>query len=53
MKGDALISGAAKNGETSAAEKLRKILRHSAKNHTTYNSQQKQKNAAELVSGLF
>ena len=39
MKGDALVSGAKRDGETSAAEKLRKQLR--------------QKSAAELVSGLF
>lgn len=53
MKGDALVSGAKRDGETSAAEKLRKLLRHTSKNHTTYNSQQKQKSVAELVSGLF
>lgn len=53
MKGDALVSGAKRDGETSAAEKLRKLLRHTSKNHTTYNSQQKQKSAVELVSGLF
>lgn len=53
MKGDTLVSGAKRDGETSAAEKLRKLLRHTSKNHTTYNSQQKQKSAAELVSGLF
>ena len=53
MKGDALVSGAKRDGETSAAEKLRKLLRHTSQNHTTYNSQQKQKSAAELVSGLF
>lgn len=53
MKGDALVSGAKRDGETSAAEKLRKLLRHTSKNHTAYNSQQKQKSAAELVSGLF
>lgn len=53
MKGDSLVSGAKRDGETSAAEKLRKILRNTSKNHSTYNTQQKQKSAAELVSGLF
>ena len=53
MKGDSLVSGAKRDGETSAAEKLRKIMRHTAKNHSTYNSRQKQKSATELVSGLF
>ena len=53
MKGDSLVSGAKRDGETSAAEKLRKILRNTSKNHSTYNTQQKQKSAAELVRGLF
>lgn len=53
MKGDSLVSGAKRDGETSAAEKLRKILRNTSKNHSTYNTQQKQRSAAELVSGLF
>lgn len=53
MKGDSLVSGAKRDGETSAAEKLRKILRNTSKNHSTYNTQQKQMSAAELVSGLF
>jgi len=38
MKGDALVSGAKRDGETSAAEKLRKILRNTSKNHTQVNS---------------
>jgi len=38
MKGDSLVSGAKRDGETSATEKLRKIMRHTAKNHSTYNS---------------
>jgi hypothetical protein len=41
MKADALISGAEKKGESSAAEKLRKMLRHTTKNHTTYNADDK------------
>lgn len=39
MKGDSLVSGAKRDGETSAAEKLRKIMRHTSKNHSTYNTQ--------------
>lgn len=53
MKADALISNATKVGETSAAERLRKMLRHSAKNHSTYNADDKQKSATDLISGMF
>lgn len=41
MKADALISSAKKSGESSAADKLRKMLRHSTKNHSTYNADEK------------
>jgi len=41
MKADALISNAKANGESSAAEKLRKMLRHSTKNHSRYNADDK------------
>lgn len=53
MKGDSLIKVAEKTGETSATEKLRKLLRHQTKNHSTYNVQEKQKSATDLVAGLF
>ena len=53
MKADTLINSATKAGETSAAEKLRKMLRHSAKNHSTYNADEKQKSATDLISGMF
>ena len=53
MKADALISNAKNTGETSAAEKLRKMLRHSAKNHSTYNADDKQKSVTDIVSGMF
>ncbi len=54
MKADALISNAKKTGETSAAEKLRKLLRHTQKNHSTFNiDQEKQKSVVDLASGLF
>lgn len=53
MKADTLISGAKKTGETSAAEKLRKILRHQSKNHSTYNADDKRKKATDLISGMF
>lgn len=54
MKADTLINGAQKQGETSAAEKLRKMLRHSSKNHTVYNAdERKQKSVVDLATGLF
>lgn len=53
MKADALISGAEKKGESSAAEKLRKMLRHTTKNHTTYNAEDKQKSVTDLLAGAF
>lgn len=53
MKADALISSAAKSGESSAAEKLRKMLRHTNKNHSTYNADEKQKSVTDLLAGAF
>lgn len=53
MKADALISSAEKKGESSAAEKLRKIMRHNSKNHTTFNADQKQKSVTDLLAGAF
>lgn len=53
MKGDALVSSATKKGESSAAEKLRNMMRHTAKNHSTYNADDKQKSVTDLISGVF
>lgn len=53
MKADALISSAKKNGESSAAEKLRTLLRHSSKNHSTYSAEDKQKSVTDLLAGSF
>lgn len=53
MKSDALISSAEKKGESSAAEKLRKMLRHNTKNHTKYNIEDKTKSVTDLVTGLY
>jgi len=53
MKADSLISSAKNTGETSAADKLRKMLRHSAKNHSTYNADDKQKSVTDLIGGMF
>ena len=53
MKADSLISSAKNTGETSAAEKLRKMLRHSAKNHSTYNADDRTKSVTDLIGGMF
>lgn len=53
MKADSLISTAKRDGESSAAEKLRNLLRHQAKNHSSYNAEDKQKSVTDLVSGMF
>lgn len=51
MKGDALLGTAKKNGQTSAAERLRTMMRHQAKNHSSYNVQdEKQPQAWEIAS---
>jgi hypothetical protein len=51
MKGDALISEAQKDGESSAAKKLRNILRNSAKNHSTLSiKEEKQPQAWDIAS---
>ena len=53
MKADALISSAKKNGESSAADKLRNLLRHQQKNHSKYNVEDKQKSVTDLLAGAF
>ena len=53
MKGDSFISTAKRDGESSATEKLRNMLRHSSKNHTIYNADEKPRSAVELASRFF
>lgn len=53
MKGDSFISTAKRDGESSAAEKLRKMLRHSTRNHTTYNADEKPKSVIDITSRYF
>lgn len=51
MKGDALLGEANRNGQTSAANKLRNMLRHQTKNHSSYNvSREKSPQAWEIAS---
>lgn len=53
MKGDALVSNAKRTGETSAAQRLRQLMRNSNKNHTGYSVEDKQKSLLDLASGLL
>lgn len=51
MKGDALLGEAKRSGQTSAASKLRNMLRHQSKNHSSYNiSDEKPAPAWEIAS---
>ena len=51
MKGDTLLGEAKRSGETQATQKLRKLLRHQSKNHSTYNaSEEKQTQAWDIAS---
>lgn len=53
MKADALISSAERKGESSAADKLRKMMRHTSKNHSTYNADDKTKSVTDLLAGVY
>ena len=54
MKADAFVTEAKKTGETTAAQKLRQMLRHTSKNHSSYNADEdKQKPAWEIASKIL
>lgn len=51
MKADSFITEAKKTGETTAAQKLRQMLRHKSKNHSAFNADEdKQRSALEIAS---
>ena len=51
MKGDTLLGEAKRSGQTSAASKLRTMLKHSSRNHSAYNaSDNKQPQAWDIAS---
>lgn len=51
MKADSFVTEAKKTGETTAAQRLRQMLRHKSKNHSTFNADEdKQRSALELAS---
>ena len=54
MKGDTLIGEATRNGRTSAANKLRTMLRHQSTNHSRYNvNETKQRSVVDLASQFY
>jgi hypothetical protein len=53
MKGDSLLGEAKRNGQTSAASKLRNMLRHQTKNHSTYNANEDNKHQLLDVASKF
>lgn len=54
MKGDALLGEAKRSGRTSAADKLRTMLRHSSTNHTRYNvDENKQRSVVDIASQFY
>lgn len=53
MKGDALLNTAQRNGQTSAASKLRTMLKHQSKNHTIYGAQEEKAPQAWEIASKF
>ena len=54
MKGDALLGEATRSGRTSAANKLRTMLRHQSTNHSRYNVQEnQQRSVVDLASQFY
>lgn len=53
MKGDALLGTAKRDGQTSAASKLRTMLRHQSKNHSTYGVQEEKAPQAWEIASKF
>lgn len=54
MKGDTLLGEATRSGRTSAANKLRTMLRHQSTNHSRYNvNDNKQRSVVDLASQFY
>ena len=53
MKGDSLLGEARRNGQTSAASKLRTMLKHQQKNHSSVDVNEKPVSALDLASKFF
>ena len=54
MKGDTLLGEATRNGRTSAANPLKKMLRHNSTNHSRYNvNDNKQRSVVDIASQFY
>lgn len=54
MKGDVLLGEATRNGRTSAANQLKKMLRHNSTNHSRYNvNDNKQRSVVDMASQFY
>ena len=53
MNADKLIQEARKEGQTSAAQKLKQMLRHTSKNHSSYNAQEDKTRPAWEIASKF
>lgn len=54
MKGDTLLGEATRNGRTSAANQLKKMLRHNSTNHSRYNvNDNKQRSVVDIASQFY
>lgn len=54
MKGDTLLNEATRSGRTSAANKLRTMLRHTNTNHSRYGvNDDKQRSVVEIASQFY
>ncbi len=53
MKGDALLGEAKRSGQTDAASKLRTLLRHQTKNHSSFNADDKQRSVTDIASTIW
>lgn len=53
MKGDTLLGTARRDGQTSAASKLRTMLRHQGKNHSTYGVREEKAPQAWEIASKF
>lgn len=53
MNADKLIQEAKKEGQTTAAQKLKQMLRHTSKNHSSYNAQEEKPRQAWELASMF
>lgn len=53
MKGDALLGEANRAGQTTAANKLKQLLKHQTKNHSQFNADEKSRSVADMAAQIW